>query len=51
MNYEATESGALAVEDEPEDLRTRTTTFALRIVKLYSALPKSIEAQLGVVKS
>jgi four helix bundle protein len=29
-----------------EDLRDRTKTFALRIVKLYAALPKSTEAQV-----
>ena len=28
------------------DLRTRTSDFALRIVKLYSSLPKSTEAQV-----
>jgi len=30
----------------PRDLRERTTEFALRVVRLYSALPKSIEAQV-----
>jgi four helix bundle protein len=29
----------------PVDLQTRTTDFALRIIKLYSALPKTTEAQ------
>lgn len=29
-----------------EDLRKRTKSFALRIVKMYSALPKSTEAQV-----
>jgi len=29
----------------PVDLETRTTDFALRIIKLYSALPKTTEAQ------
>ena len=29
-----------------QDLRKRTTEFALRIIKLYAALPKSIEAQV-----
>lgn len=28
------------------DLRTRTKDYALRIIKLYSALPKSTEAQV-----
>ncbi len=30
----------------PQDLRTRTSDFALRIVRLYSSLPKSTEAQV-----
>ena len=30
----------------PVDLETRTTDFALRIVKLFSALPKTTEAQI-----
>ena len=30
----------------PIDLETRTTAFALRIVKLFSALPKTTEAQV-----
>jgi len=29
-----------------EDLRQRTKAFALRIIKLYTALPKSTEAQV-----
>jgi four helix bundle protein len=29
-----------------QDLRTRTSDFALRIVKLYSSLPKTTEAQV-----
>ena len=28
------------------DLRQRTRQFALRVIKLYSALPKSTEAQV-----
>src|SRR5262245_12031494 len=32
--------------NEPPDLRTRTKAFALRIIKLYSALPKTTEAQV-----
>ncbi|MBM4422818.1 MAG: four helix bundle protein [Chloroflexi bacterium] len=31
---------------KPEDLRTRTKTFALRIIKMYSALPKTTVAQV-----
>ena len=30
----------------PVDLETRTTEFALRVIKLYAALPKSTEAQV-----
>ena len=30
----------------PPNLRTRTSDFALRIVKLYSGLPKTTEAQV-----
>lgn len=36
----------IARENAPEDLRTRTKRFALRIVRLYCALPKSTEAQV-----
>lgn len=32
--------------EAPQDLRTRTTEFALRIVRLYTSLPKSTEAQV-----
>lgn len=31
---------------ERGDLRSRTKTFAVRIVRLYGALPKSTEAQV-----
>ncbi len=31
---------------KPEDLKTRTKAFALRIIKLYVALPKRTEAQV-----
>lgn len=30
----------------PEDLKTRTKRFALRIIRLYAALPKTTEAQV-----
>lgn len=30
----------------PEDLKTRTKQFALRVIRLYGALPKTIEAQV-----
>ncbi len=32
--------------DKQHDLKTRTKAFALRIVRLYSALPKMTEAQV-----
>jgi four helix bundle protein len=32
--------------EQPQDLRTRTTDFALRIIKLYTSLPKTTEAQV-----
>ena len=31
---------------DPTDLKNRTKTYALRIIKLYQALPKSGEAQV-----
>lgn len=30
----------------PQDLKTRTKVFALRVIRLYVALPKSTEAQV-----
>lgn len=33
-------------ERKPEDLRVRTKRFALRIIRLYSSLPKKTEAQV-----
>jgi len=32
--------------NRPEDLRTRTKRFASRVIQLYSALPKTTEAQV-----
>lgn len=32
--------------ESPVDLKTRTKAFALRIIRLYGALPKSTEAQV-----
>ena len=29
-----------------DDLRSRTKSFALRVIKLYGALPRSVEAQV-----
>ena len=34
------------IAETPQDLRTRTSEFALRIVRLYVSLPKSTEAQV-----
>ncbi len=46
MNYEVREIEAMCVEEGFSDLRARTRTFALRIIKLFSSLPKSTEAQV-----
>jgi four helix bundle protein len=32
--------------EQPQDLRTRTSEFALRIIRLYVSLPKTTEAQV-----
>jgi four helix bundle protein len=32
--------------EKPEDLKTRTKRFALRVIRLYSSLPKNTEAQI-----
>jgi four helix bundle protein len=34
------------MKDEKKDLRDRTKAFALRVVRLYSNLPKTTEAQV-----
>ena len=39
------ESGS-SVERTKSDLRLRTRSFALRVVRLYTALPKAAEAQV-----
>jgi len=44
MNYEV--ERRLGVREEKEDLRRRTKGFALQIIRLYSSLPKSTEAQV-----
>jgi four helix bundle protein len=31
---------------KPQDLQVRTKTFALRVIRMFSALPKSTEAQV-----
>lgn len=33
-------------QEKPEDLKTRTKRFALRVIRLYGALPKSTEGQV-----
>ena len=33
-------------DKQPEDLKTRTKAFALRIIRMYAALPKSGAAQV-----
>ena len=33
-------------EEQPRDLKKRTKEFALRVVRLYAALPKTTEAQV-----
>jgi four helix bundle protein len=33
-------------KNSPQDLRSRTVEFALRIIKLYTSLPKTTEAQV-----
>ena len=40
------EEAAWTVEEQGRDLRGRTKAFALRVVKMYSALPKITEAQV-----
>ncbi len=40
------ELGRMKAENEMKDLKTRTREFALRIVRLYCALPKTTEAQV-----
>ena len=36
----------MMIDESKSDLRHRTKEFALRVIKLYSALPKSTEAQV-----
>jgi four helix bundle protein len=33
-------------DDKPEDLRTRTKRFALRVIRLFCALPKTTESMV-----
>jgi four helix bundle protein len=49
MNYEMEENEnetLVVMEDGERDLRERTKAFALRIIKLFVALPKRAEAQV-----
>ena len=46
MNYEVTEEEPWLVEEDQRDLRERTKEFALRIIRMYSALPRTTEAQV-----
>lgn len=46
MSYEVKETEPFMVEEGVRDLRERTTQFALRIVKMFTALPKATEAQV-----
>ena len=32
--------------ETPQDLRTRTSDYALRIIRMYVSLPKTTEAQV-----
>ena len=36
----------VAERQKPQDLKLRTTDFALRIVRLYASLPRTTEAQV-----
>jgi four helix bundle protein len=38
--------GAMVMDEKRNDLRERTTEFALRIIRLYTSLPKITEAQV-----
>jgi len=38
--------GAAGEEERPYDLKERTTAFALRIIRMYSSLPKESVAQV-----
>ena len=46
MNYDVAETEAFRVEEGGVDLRDRTTAFALRVVKMFVALPKTDEARV-----
>ena len=46
MKYETAEERTWVVEECAPDLKVRTKTYALRIVRLYTSLPKTTEAQV-----
>ncbi|MCC5840765.1 MAG: four helix bundle protein [Opitutales bacterium] len=46
MNYEVKEDEPWMVEEERRDLRERTKAFALRVITMFAALPKTTVAQV-----
>jgi four helix bundle protein len=42
----AKSEGELMTDEKVQDLRVRTKDFALRMIRLYTSLPKSTEAQV-----
>ena len=46
MKYETVEERTWVVEECGPDLKVRTKTYALRIIRLYTSLPKTTEAQV-----
>lgn len=46
MNYEGCEWGEVLVEEGVRDLRVRTKGFALRVISLVGAMPKTMESQV-----
>lgn len=46
MTDESIQPSSFSPQTFPMDLRQRTKQFALRIIRLYSALPKTTEAQV-----
>ncbi len=46
MKYEVAEGEPWLIEEERRDSRERTKAFALRVIRMFSALPKTTEAQV-----
>ena len=46
MKYEPTEGGTWLVEEDHQDLRSRTKAFALRIINLFGSLPNKPSEQI-----